>query len=300
MSTLSVARKDLKTAGRSRTLWAGAITLGIIAVLLAFANQGVNQTETEAVQRTFQTLTIILSLLLPIVALVASYLAIAGEREGGGIKFLLSLPNTREDVFFGKLLSRLVIVAVGISFMYVAATSVSLTKHSAFPAGIIFGTLLVTLVYGSVFVGIAVSMSAGVASRSRAIGRALTAYFVLVLLYLFPVIQISSIAQAIHTRLLGMDANPDLYNAIEYTSPYLAYQKATNLVVPDGLKQRLFLDSAANAQTGSARRGVSEAVRAAPDLPVYLTDEFSLLILAFWLVVPLLIGVRAFKRAELE
>ncbi len=300
MSTLSVARKDLKTAGRSRTLWAGAITLGIIAVLLAFANQGLNQSETEAVQRTFQTLSVVLSLLLPIVALVGSYLAIAGEREGGGIKFLLSLPNTRDDVFLGKLLSRLVIVATGVGFIYLAATSVSLTKHGAFPAGIIFGTLLVTLVYGSVFVGIAVSMSAGVASRSRAIGRALTAYFVLVLLYLFPVIQISSIARAIHTRLLGMNANPDLYNAIEYTSPYLAYQKATNLVVPDELKQRLFLDSAANVQAESAGRGISEAARAAPDLPVYLTDEFSLLILTFWLVVPLLVGVRAFKRAELE
>ncbi len=281
-------------------LWTGAIALGMIAVLLAFANQGFNQTATEAVQRTFQTLTLILSLLLPIVALVASYLAIAGEREGGGIKFLLSMPNTRRDVFAGKLLSRLAIVAVGVGIMYVAATSVSLTKHGAFPAGTIFGTLLVTLVYGSVFVSIAVSMSAAVTSRSKAIGRALAAYFVLVLLYLFPVIQISNIVRAFHTAILGMNPNPDLYNAVEYTSPYRAYQKATNLVVPDSLAQRPFRESAANAGTSSARRGVDEAARAAPDLPVYLTDEFSVLILAFWLVVPLFVGYRAFKGADLE
>lgn len=300
MSISTVARKDLKTAGRSRTLWVGAITLGIIAVLLAFANQGLNQSSTETVQQTFNTLTTVLSLLLPIVALVASYLAIAGEREGGGIKFLLSLPNRRREVFLGKLLSRLGIVAFGIGFMYVAATSVSLTKHGAFPAGIVFGTFLLTVVYGSVFVNIAVWLSAGAASRSRAIGRSLAAYFLLVLLYLFPVIQISSVVRAVHTDLLGMAANPDIYNAVEYTSPYRAYQKATNLVVPDGLQQRPFLDSAANAGTATGRRGGAEAARAAPDLPVYLTDEVSLLILAFWLVVPVLLGIRAFDRAELE
>ncbi|WP_302080528.1 ABC transporter permease [Salinibaculum rarum] len=300
MSIAAVARKGLKATGRSQTLWAGAITLGIIAVLLAFANQGTNQSPAEAVKRTFHTLTIVLSLLLPIVALVASYLAIAGEREGGGIKFLLSLPNQRRAVFLGKLLSRLVVVAVGIGFIYVAATSVSLTKHGAFPAVVIFGTLLLTLTYGSVFVSIAVWLSAGAASRSRAVGRALTAYFVLVLLYLFPIIQISSLVRAVHTDLLGMETNPDLYNAIEYTSPYRAYQKATNLVVPDGLKQRPFLDSAANADTAAASRGVDEAARAAPELPVYLTDEMSLLILAFWLVVPVLLGIRTFNRAELE
>lgn len=300
MSRLTVAKKDIKGARRSRMLWAGAIALGMIAVLLAYANQGFRQSEAEVVRSTFHTLTTILSLLLPIVALVASYLAIADEREGGGIKFLLSMPNTRRDVFTGKLISRLAIVTAGIGFLYIAATSVSLTKHGAFPAGVILGTLLVTIAYGWVFVGIAVSMSATVASRSRAIGRALAAYFVLVLLYVIPVVQVSNIVRTVHTALLGMDSNPDLYNAVEYTSPYLAYQKATNLVVPDGLERRMFLDSAANTQAASSRRGVDEAARAAPDLPLYLTDEFSLVILAFWFVVPLLVGYRAFERADLE
>lgn len=303
MSVRTVAGKDLTVRGRSRTLWAGAVALGLIAVLLAYANQGLRQSPTEAVQMTFNTLTVLLSLLLPIVALVASYLTIAGEREGGGIKFLLSVPNTRRDVFLGKLLSRLVVVAVGIGFVFVAATSVSLTKHGAFPAGVVFGTFLVTLAYGSVFVGIGVALSATVASRSRAIGRALLAYFVLVLFYIFPVVQIGNVARAVHTTVLGMDANPDLYNAVEYTSPYRAYQKATNLVVPDGLKQRVFADSAASGGTQAAGGGASEAgqaTQAALDLPVYLSDEFSLVVLAVWLVVPVVVGYRSFQRADLE
>ncbi len=305
MSTLTVAKKDLKSVRRSSALWAGGIFLALIAVLLAYANQGFNQTEAEAVRSTFHFLTVVLSLLLPIVALVVSYLAVAGEREGGGIKFLLSLPNMRRDVFVGKLLSRLCLVAGGVVFVYLAATSVSLTKHGAFPAGVVFGTLLLTLVYGAVFVNIGVALSASVGSRSQAIGRSLAAYFVLVLLYLFPVIQISNVVRSLHTRVLGMDANPDLYNAVSYTSPYQAYQKATNLVVPEKLAQRPFLDSAANAEAGAGSQAGAESAGSAaastpPELPVYLTDEFSLLVIAVWLVVPLLIGYRAFNNADLE
>lgn len=300
MSALSVTRKDFKGVRRSRTLWTAAVVLGLIAVLLAFTNRGFGQSDTEAVQSLFRNLTLVLSVLLPIVALVASYLAIAGERESGGIKFLLSMPNTRRDVFLGKLLSRLVVVAAGVAFMYIAAISVSLTKHGAFPAEVILGTLLVTVVYGSVFVAVAVSMSAAVASRSRAIAGALASYFVLVILYVFPVIQVSNIVRTVHTSLLGMDSNPDLYNAVQYTSPYLAYQKAINLVVPDEMEQRLFLDSATSAQGASNGRTVDETAKAASDLPLYLTDEFSLVILGFWLAVPLLVGYGLFERTDLE
>lgn len=303
MSTLTVAQKDLRNLRRSKAFWLGGIMLALVAVLLAYANQGINQTDTVATQQTVHVLTVILSLLLPIVALVASYLAIAGEREGGGIKFLLSAPNLRRDVLAGKLLSRLCLVAAGVGFMFVAALSVSLTKHGAFPAGVIFGTLLVTLVYGAVFVNVGVALSASVASRSQAIARSLVIYFVFVLLYLFPVIRISNVVKALHTRVLGMDGNPDLYNAVEYTSPYRAYQKATNLVVPDEFEQRPFADSASTepgTPAGAGSQAGGDAASTALDLPVYLTDEFALVVFLVWLIVPVLIGYRSFNRADLE
>ncbi|WP_226042899.1 ABC transporter permease subunit [Natrinema sp. DC36] len=296
MTWLTVAKKDFKGARRSQSLWAAAVLLGLIGVLLAYVNQAYRQTEVEAVQGMFRTLTQILAVLLPIIALTATYMAIAGEREGGGIKFLLSLPNTRRDVFTGKLLSRLAIVASGVVFMYIAASSVSLTKHGVFPIGVIAGTLLLTILYGSVFVSIAVAVSAAAASRSRAIANALAAYFVLVILYVFPVIQVKTLVRGIHTSILGMESNPDLYNAVQYTSPFLAYQKAINLVVPDRLEQQLFRDSATNLGGDTPMRATNVDL----NLPVYLTDEFSLVILAFWLVVPLLVGFWAFKRADLE
>ena len=293
MSTVTVAKKDFKAARRSKLLWAAAVLLGLIAAFVGYVSGDASGTDAEQVRSLFRALTLILGILLPIVALVASYLAIAGEREGGGIKFLLSLPNTRRDVFVGKLLSRNGIVAGGVGFMYVAAVSTALTRHGAFPAGVVFGTLLVTLVYGSTFVSVALAMSSAAASRSRAIAGAFGTYFLLVILYVFPVVQVSRIARWVHTTVLGADPNPDLYNAVQYTSPYLGYRKAVNLVLPADMRQVVFRSSVPD----DVSYGSAEANEA---LPLYLQDEFSVVVLGVWLVAPLLIGYLLFERADLE
>jgi ABC-2 type transport system permease protein len=296
MSVLTVAKKDFKGARRSKSVWLVAIVLGAIAALLAHASSGFGKSDLRVVQEVFGRLGLVLAFLLPIVALVASYLAIAGERQSGGIKFLLALPNSRLDVFLGKLLSRLLVVTGAVALMFLTAVSVALTRHGAFPAGVVGGMFVLTAVYGAVFVGVAVAFSAAVRTRAHAIAASLAAYFGLVLLYVFPVISITQIAAAVHQELLGMESNPDLYNAIRYTSPYLAYQKATNLVVPTELEQRPFRSSIDGLEETERYR---EAL-ANPDLPVYLSDEVSLVILAVWLVVPLVAGYWLFERADLE
>ncbi|WP_123536349.1 ABC transporter permease subunit [Halosimplex salinum] len=293
MSTVTVAKKDFKAARRSKLLWAAAIVLGLIAAFVGYVSGNAPGGDTQQVRELFRVLTLILGILLPIVALVASYLAIAGEREGGGIKFLLSLPNTRREVFIGKLLSRNGIVAGGVAFMYVAAISTALTRHGAFPAAMVFGTLLVTLVYGGTFVSIALAMSSAAASRSRAIAGAFGTYFVLVILYVFPIVSFADIARWLHTTILGAERNPDLYNAVQYTSPYLAYRKAVNLVVPTEMREIVFMSSVPD----EVSYGSVEANEA---LPIYLQDEFSVVVLAFWLGVPLLVGYWLFERADLE
>jgi ABC-2 type transport system permease protein len=293
MSVRSVVSKDFRGVKRSRVLWTAAIALGLVGAFAAYVSGTATGDSTRLVQELFSVLTTVLSVLFPIVALVSTYLAIAGEREGGGIKFLLSMPNTRRDVFVGKLVSRLGIVAGGVVFVYIAAVSVAMTRHGAFPVGAIFGTFLVTLLYGGAFVSIALSLSAAAASRSRAIAGAFGSYFVLVVLYVFPFVRIPTIVRWVHTTLLGADANPDLYNAVQYTSPFVAYRKARNLVLPDEFRDVVF--------RSSMPEDISrEMARTDPELPVYLTDEFSLVILTVWLVVPLALGYWRFKGADLE
>lgn len=283
MSAIAVAKKDFRSARRSRSLWLVATLLGLLTALIGYSYEGYQITPTESVQQLFAQIVLLLSLLLPIVALVASYMSIAGERESGGVKFLLSLPNTRRDVFLGKFCSRLAVVGAGIVFMFLTATVGGVARNGTLPVGFVVALLAITLVYGGVFVSIAVALSSMVAARSKAIAAAVGSYFLLVLLYVVPGLSVFMLAQWVHTTLLGFDTNLDLYNAVSYTSPLTAYRQATNMVFPESAEQRVF-------------RRASDA----GELPVYLSEEVSLFVFAVWLAVPLVVGYVRFQGADLE
>jgi len=259
-----------------------ATLLGLLTAVIAFGFTGYRLTPRETVIQLFRTMGGVFGLLLPIVALVASYMAIAGERESGGVKFLLALPNSRRDVFLGKLASRFGVVTAGVTFMFATATAMAVARNGALPVGVVAGMFAVSLVYAAVFVGVAVSLSAAVAERSRAIAAAVGSYFALVLLYVIPGVSVALLVRFVHQTLLGFERNVDLYNAVLYTSPLVAYRKAMNLVVPSEFERQVL-----------QRAGEGET------LPAYLGDEVSLLVFAVWLAVPLALGYWRFEGADL-
>lgn len=283
MSVASVWRKDFLGVRRSRSLWAVATLLALLTALIAFAHESYMASPAETVRGLFRLLGMVLAVLLPMVALVASYMSVAGERESGGMRFLLGMPNTRRDVFLGKLASRLAVVAAVVTFMFATAASVAVARYGTLPVGVVVGTWAATLVYGSVFVCVAVALSSAVAARSRAIGAAIGSYFLLVILYVVPTVRIGALVRWLHHSMLGFARNPDLYDAVTYTSPYIAYQKSTNLALPSEMRRAVF-------------RRTSEQ----PDLAWYLADEASLVVFAVWLVVPLAVGYLRFQRSDLE
>ncbi|NHN43035.1 ABC transporter permease subunit [Halorubellus sp. JP-L1] len=283
MTLGDVATNDLTATSRSRGLWALATVLALLFAGIAYGFSGYQLSPAETVRALFSVLGMVLAFLLPIVALVATYMAIAGERESGGVKFLLAFPNTRRDVFLGKLASRFLVVAAGLCFAFLAATTVAAAKHGVVLAGLVLGLLALSLAYAGAFVSIAISVSAAVATRSRAVTAAIGSYFLLVLLYVVPGVRITAIVRWFHTRMLGFEPNLDLYNAITFTSPYVAYRKATNLLLPP-------------EQQASVFRRTADATGA---LPWYLADEVALVVLAAWIVVPLALGYQRFSRADL-
>jgi len=282
VSAFDVARKDFAAARRSRSLWAVATLLGLLTTVIAFGFSAYRTPPMETVVRLFRIMGSVFGLLLPIVALIASYMSIAGERESGGLKFLLGLPNSRRDVFLGKLASRLTVVTVGVVFMFATATAMAVARHGVLPISVVVGMFAVSLLYAVVFVGIAVALSAAVAERSQAIAASVGAYFLLVLLYVIPGVSVALLVRFVHQTLLGFERNVDLYNAVLYTSPLIAYRKAMNLVVPSGA-QRQVLRRAGETDT----------------LPAYLGDELSLAVFAVWLAVPLGVGYLRFEGADL-
>jgi ABC-2 type transport system permease protein len=290
MKALTVARKDFKDTRRTKTLWIVAFLLFFLGSLMAYVFDGGSSlgSATDRFERAFLSIAQVTSIIVPIVAIVATYLAIAGERERGSIKFLLSLPNTRRQVFAGKLASRVLVVALSLAGMFGLAAAILSFRHSVFSAGFVVGVSAVTICYALTFVSISLALSAAVATRTRAIAGAVTAYFGLVVFYIFPVASIVDIVNWVHDSLLGLGQNWDLYNLVEFTSPFVAFQKGLNLVVPEQMHTRPFVRSRAEESLTQS------------DLPLYLQDEFALAIFAFWIVIPLLVGFWRFKRVDLK
>ncbi|RXK49452.1 ABC transporter permease subunit [Halorientalis pallida] len=282
MSIDSVLSKDLTSVRRSGALWGVAVCLTMLATMVAYVNIGRGAPPLREAQDAYGLLAGLVGVLVPIVAIVASYMSITGERASGGIKFLLAFPNTRRDVFAGKLLSRLAVVGVIVLFMFVAATAITVAKYGVLPVGVAVGVFAVSLVYAWAFVALSVAFSSATASRSQAIAAAVGSYFLLVILNL--TFRFSQVVRLVYDTILGLGENPHLYAAADYVSPYIAYQKAANLVYPAAMERQVFR--------------LPEEAR--ETLPVYLTDEFSLVVFAAWLVVPLALGYLRFQRSDLQ
>lgn len=276
MSWLVVARKDFEDAVRSRMLWS------IIGLFLLFTAGAVYVREnvldgTPGLPETTQFLTTPSSLIIPLAALVVAYLAIAGERESGSIKLLLGLPHTRGDVVFGKLIGRTAVVAVGILVAFAGGAATLLALSGSIPVGDFASLTLMTVLFGLTYVGIAIGASAFSATRSRAMALAVGAFF------LFQVIW-DVIPLGVYYLVEGslpQGALPAWFYLVRVLNPNNAYTQAADLVF------------------SGAGPFVSSQGVVGSSMPFYVQNWFGLVVLAFWLVVPVVLGYWRFRRVDI-
>ncbi|NHN60990.1 ABC transporter permease subunit [Halorussus rarus] len=120
-----------------------------------------------------------LSFLLPLVGLVGSYAALVGERETGSVRFLLGLPNSRDDAFLGKYLSRAAVVVVPLVVcLALTGVIVAATFEDGSFLGMV-GLTAVSIPYALLFVGIGLTASAYADNSNRAVAAVIAAFAVL-------------------------------------------------------------------------------------------------------------------------
>lgn len=283
MSWSVVARKDFADAVRSRMLWG---IVGIFAVLMGVSALVPSLLgDDAAVVVGYSTAANLAETLVPVTALVAAYLAVAGERESGSIKLLLGAPHSRSDVTLGKLVGRAGVVVVGVFAGFLVAGVVAVAAYGELAAAEFVSVTLLTAALGLAFVGIAVGISAATATRSRAMALAVGVFFVFALLW-------------------------------DLVSPALTYLRTGNLPTPGAtvpawqmLIQRLnpsrafgqlvdtALAGAEVAGAGGQQAALAGQVSGPP--PFYLEDWFMLVILGAWTVIPVVLGHLRFRDADL-
>ena len=270
---VTVARRDFTSARRSKLLW------GMIAIYVGFSAllfwAGTTVDAPNVPDALFNTM-FLTTLLLPLVAVAASYLAVAGERESNTVQFLLSQPVSRGSVVAGKFLSRtlLVLVALAISFVVGAVMSVTLYPEPAFGLFLRYAGLT-TLLVGA-YVGTTVALSASSANRTQAISLSVGFYFLTDVLWVFG--GGTAAVRFVFEQLLSVSLAEEVYQFVFVLSPAGSYLNTEHLIF-----------DAANY----------------PQLPPIASDAFyvqpwfSVIILVAWSLVPLAVGYWRFRGAQI-
>lgn len=269
-AVLAVVRQDLLDVRRGRLVQVSSV-LYVLFVGIIFMGTALSEGTTVADALRFVVL--IGFLFVPLVSLMIGYLAIAGERESGTIRFLIGYPLTRSEVVLGKYLSRLAIITLAVSAAFVAGGAISVILFAE-PSLSLVGTFAgLTLLFAASYVGIALGISTVSDSRRRAMTYTVAVYFVLTLLWsgVAPVTVPKIVGGALNL-LLNIQPSGTAWAIFSSLSPAEAYLEALQLLPGETLFRT-------NREIGA--------------VPVVV-------IMLSWITVPPLLGYQSFRRADID
>jgi len=181
---LLCARQELTLALRSR--WTPIFALVFAALALAVAWSGYVMTGGHGVQdfaRTAASLTQLVILLAPLMALVGGVLAMTPDR--GAAELLYAQPIARRSVLFGRMLGLFIALAAAQAVGFGASGLVVFSQSGSYGIGGFLLLVLGSAVLTAIFLGVAALLAAGGAGRrrARALALALVVWFGAVVLF---------------------------------------------------------------------------------------------------------------------
>ena len=279
MSLLAVAEKDFRDAIRSRLMIVVALIFVVFTGGGVAIGSAVGIGSDAVVALILNVLLRGMSVFVPLIAIGIAYRAIAGERESGSLKLLLSLPNSRFDVVAGKFLGRSAVVTVAVVVGFVSMLlATAITFDGNVQADVILTFMVAALLLAVVFVSIAVSVSAFSGSTfAAAIGS-----FGFFVLFQFAwgglVFLLRYAANDFETPSFGAEL-PEWAEVLFVVNPMTGWRQAT-----EWLLQRVSEEQEAAQQAADA---------------FYLEPWFGFVVLAGWIVLPLAVGYLRFESSDL-
>ncbi|SEA18820.1 ABC-2 type transport system permease protein [Haloplanus vescus] len=274
MTWQAVARKDFEDAVRSRWVLGLSVLFVLLVSLAAYlARPAPGQTiSSNQILNSRLIRDALVTTLIPLIALVVAYNAVIGERESGSLKLLLSLPHSRADVVFGKVIGRSGAIAAPVCAGFLLPALIFVIVPAVnFDVASYLGYTALTAILGVAFVAIAVGFSTAASSSRRAVGGAIGTYFLFVPLW--------GAVQLPLQLYLGMSGSPSWL-------PLTGQQvlRMLRLLNPTGsfkIVSNAFLQGALYTQ-GNVSMQVS-----------------ATLMLLVWILVPPLLGLLWFQEADL-
>ena len=302
MSWEAVTKKDFQDSIRSYWLWGLSVLFivffGVPAYFFAdrvgsAAQQQGQQLSTDAF---LNILAEVNAFFVPVIAIVIAYAAIAGERDSGTLKLLLSLPHSRSDVVVGKVLGRGAVVALPVLVGFVVAGGIFLVTPVEFGYANYALFALLTALLGVTYVAIAIGFSAAADSARRAMIGTVGIYVLFTLLW-------NRFASGLINLLseyadLGGESLVSIHLLVKVLNPSQAYKSLTLRLVTDTAAQaRVSLIGGGGLQGQLNRQMYAQAL--GDSVPFYLSDMAVVVFMLAWLVILPAAGYYVFDQADL-
>ena len=262
MSFGVLVRRNVLDPYRSRSLW---ILLGVFALLFGFVGYMLG-TSAGGTGIPF-VIAAVMAALAPLAALAFTYDSIAGPRQSGSLRVLLSYPYTRRELVLGTLVGRVLVVGLGVVVGVLAGALSTLVFGGSVDFVALASVLLLSVLLSTAIVGLTVGISASVRTSSRAAVVAFGAYLLFSAFW-------TLIPGALRYILNGfsppMGATPEWVFVWNQLNPINAFRTATTALLQDPISSSF-----------------------------YHTIWFTVLVLIGWFVLSTVFGVLRFERTDL-
>lgn len=212
---LATAVTEAHIARRNRWVLIAVVLMVVFSLVLsAVGSAPTGRLGADSLSVTVASLTSLAVYLVPLVALLMSFDAVAGEVERGTLPLLLTYPVARSEILAGKLLAHTSILIIALVAGYGAAAVIAVVTDPASLAGLgaLWRLTWTSTLLGATFLGIGYALSSLARRASGAAGLAIGLWLGLVVLYdlglLAAVVADNGGAFTTHVFPLALLANP--------------------------------------------------------------------------------------------
>lgn len=183
---LSTARTEFRIAMRNRWVAIALVLMAVFSLVLSLAGSApMGGLGVDRLSVTVASLTSLSVYLIPLLALLMSFDAIAGETERGTLSLLLAYPIARWEILVGKLMAHLAILTLAVGLGHGLAAAVAIWTDETSLAGLpaLFRLSWSSVLLGATFLGAGYALSSLSRRPSGAAGLAIGLWLGLVVLY---------------------------------------------------------------------------------------------------------------------
>jgi Cu-processing system permease protein len=183
---LAIAGTELKIALRNRWVLIATLLMTLFALALTFAGAApTGVLGVDLLTVSVASMTTLSVYLVPLLALLMSFDAVAGEIERGGLALLLTYPVSRSDILLGKFAAHLctLVFAIAVGFGVAGLAAGAAGGIGAESLAALTRLVWTSILLGATFLALGYAISALTRAPGTAAGLAAGLWLVVVVLY---------------------------------------------------------------------------------------------------------------------